>query len=180
MLELSTACPSTDCLSQPSIIPTSAPHSLRAIVATAIHHFCNRPTSCHRINLFMVYLTALSGPILQFPSCCSQVCADFFQRALYGQQLLQPSWFVFTYVACLYMSFDSVACYLLCEAASTVEHILIFCWPLISVYLFINPLAPELFFLILAHSVYKMWIIQEPNKLALWNKLHFEEKKRRV
>ena len=36
------------------------------------------------------------------------------------------------------------------------------------------------FFLILAHPVYKMWIIQEPNKLALWNKLHFEEKKRRV
>jgi hypothetical protein len=41
----------------------------------------------------------------------------------------------------------------------------------------INPLAQELFFLILAHHVYKMWIIQEPNKLALWNKLHFEEKK---
>ena len=40
-----------------------------------------------------------------------------------------------------------------------------------------NPLAPELFFLILAHRVYKMWIIQEPNKLALWNKLYFEEKK---
>ena len=36
------------------------------------------------------------------------------------------------------------------------------------------------FFLILAQPVYKMWIIQEPNKLALWNKLHFEEKKRRV
>ena len=33
------------------------------------------------------------------------------------------------------------------------------------------------FFLILAHPVYKMWIIQEPNKLALWKKLHFEEKK---
>ena len=33
------------------------------------------------------------------------------------------------------------------------------------------------FFLILAHSVYKMWIIQEPNKLILWNKLHFKEKK---
>ena len=33
------------------------------------------------------------------------------------------------------------------------------------------------FFLILAQPVYKMWIIQEPNKLALWNKLHFEEKK---
>ena len=41
----------------------------------------------------------------------------------------------------------------------------------------INPLAPELFFLILAHPVYKIWIIQEPNKLALWNKLHFEEEK---
>ena len=42
----------------------------------------------------------------------------------------------------------------------------------------INPVAPELlFFLISAHPVYTMWIIQEPNKLALWNKLHFEEKK---
>jgi len=35
----------------------------------------------------------------------------------------------------------------------------------------------ELFFLILAHPVYKMWIIQEPNTLELWNKLHFEEVK---
>ena len=33
------------------------------------------------------------------------------------------------------------------------------------------------FFLILAHPVYKMWMIQEPNKLELWNKLHFEEEK---
>jgi len=33
------------------------------------------------------------------------------------------------------------------------------------------------FFLILAHTVYKMWIIQEPNTPELWNKLHFEEKK---
>ena len=33
------------------------------------------------------------------------------------------------------------------------------------------------FFLILAHTVYKMWIIQEPKKLELWNKLHFEEEK---
>jgi len=31
----------------------------------------------------------------------------------------------------------------------------------------INLLAPELFFLILAHSVYKMCIIQEPNTLEL-------------
>ena len=42
---------------------------------------------------------------------------------------------------------------------------------------YINPLGSELFFLILAHSVYKMWIVQEPNKLELWNKLHFEGKK---
>jgi len=41
----------------------------------------------------------------------------------------------------------------------------------------INFLAPELFFFILAHTVYKMWIIQEPNTLELWNKLHFEEEK---
>ena len=36
------------------------------------------------------------------------------------------------------------------------------CWMLM-----INLLAPELFFLVLAHPVYKMFIIQEPNKLAL-------------
>ena len=41
----------------------------------------------------------------------------------------------------------------------------------------INLLVPELFILILAHPVYKMWIKQEPNTLELWNKLHFEEKK---
>jgi len=42
----------------------------------------------------------------------------------------------------------------------------------------INLLAPELlFFLILAHSVYKTWILQEPNTLELWNKLHLEEEK---
>ena len=29
----------------------------------------------------------------------------------------------------------------------------------------------------LAHSVYKMWIKQEPKTLELWNKLHFEEEK---
>ena len=33
------------------------------------------------------------------------------------------------------------------------------------------------FYLIWAHPVYKMWIIQEPNMLELWNKLNFEEKK---
>ena len=42
---------------------------------------------------------------------------------------------------------------------------------------YVNPLATEFFFLILAHPVYKMWIIQEPKKVALWNKRNFEEKK---
>jgi len=42
------------------------------------------------------------------------------------------------------------------------------------------PFGARIIFLILAHSIYKMWIIQEPNKLELWNKLHFKEKKRRV
>jgi hypothetical protein len=32
------------------------------------------------------------------------------------------------------------------------------------------------FFNFLAHPVYKMWIIQEPKKVSLWNKRHFEEK----
>jgi hypothetical protein len=41
---------------------------------------------------------------------------------------------------------------------------------------YLNLLVPELF-LILAHPVYKMWIIHEPNTLELWNKLHFEEEK---
>ena len=40
----------------------------------------------------------------------------------------------------------------------------------------LNLLAPELF-LIFAHPVYKMWKIQEPNRLEVWNKMHFEEKK---
>jgi len=28
--------------------------------------------------------------------------------------------------------------------------------------------------------VYKMWIIQEPNMLELWNKLHFEEEEKKM
>ena len=43
-----------------------------------------------------------------------------------------------------------------------------------------QPRIAGIIFLILAHPVYKMWIIQEPNTLELWNKLHFEEKKWRV
>jgi hypothetical protein len=41
----------------------------------------------------------------------------------------------------------------------------------------INLLAMDFFFQILAHPVFKMWVIQKPNKVALWNKRHFEEKK---
>jgi hypothetical protein len=41
----------------------------------------------------------------------------------------------------------------------------------------LNLLDPELFFLVLAHPVYKMRIIQEPNTIELWSKLHFEEEK---
>ena len=38
-----------------------------------------------------------------------------------------------------------------------------------------------IFFLqILAHPVFKMWVIQKPNKVALWNKQHFEEKKMEI
>jgi len=47
----------------------------------------------------------------------------------------------------------------------------------LQVVIFLNLLAPELFFKILAHTVYKMWIKQEPNTLQLWNKLHFEGEK---
>ena len=45
-----------------------------------------------------------------------------------------------------------------------------------NIEMYFKLLEPELFFLILAHPVYKMWIIKEPNALELWNKLHFEEK----
>jgi len=40
-----------------------------------------------------------------------------------------------------------------------------------------NLLEPELFFFNFSTTVYKMWIIQEPNTLELWNKLNFEAEK---
>ena len=43
-----------------------------------------------------------------------------------------------------------------------------------------NLLATDFFFQILAHPVFKMWVIQIPNKVALRNKRHFEEKKWRL
>ena len=39
-------------------------------------------------------------------------------------------------------------------------------------------LEPEFFFNF-STPVYKMWIIPEPNTLELWNKLHFEEEKKK-
>ena len=50
----------------------------------------------------------------------------------------------------------------------------------ISTLNFNEPFGAGIIFLILAHSLYKMWIIQEPNKLELWNKLNFKEKKNGV
>ena len=38
----------------------------------------------------------------------------------------------------------------------------------------------RVFLQILAHPVFKMWVIQKPNKVALWNKWHFEETKWRL
>jgi hypothetical protein len=32
----------------------------------------------------------------------------------------------------------------------------------------------------LAHPVFKMWVIQKPDNVALWNKQHFEGKKLRL
>ena len=42
-----------------------------------------------------------------------------------------------------------------------------------------KPFGAGIFFKILAHSVFKMWILQESKKIALWNKRHLEEKKKR-
>ena len=47
------------------------------------------------------------------------------------------------------------------------------CWEILT-------FGDGLFFQILAHSVFKMWVIQKPNKVALWNKRHFEENKMEI
>ena len=41
-----------------------------------------------------------------------------------------------------------------------------------------KPFGARIFFKILAHSVFKMWILQESKKIALWNKRHLEERKK--
>ena len=40
-----------------------------------------------------------------------------------------------------------------------------------------NHFETDFFFQILAHPVFKMWVIQKPNKVALWNKRIFKRKK---
>jgi len=48
------------------------------------------------------------------------------------------------------------------------------------IFILFKLLAPDFFFLNLTQPVYKMWIIQEPNTLELWNKLHFEKEKTEI
>jgi hypothetical protein len=43
----------------------------------------------------------------------------------------------------------------------------------------INLLATD-FLKMLAHPVFKMWVIKKPNNVALWNKRHFEERKMEI
>ena len=44
----------------------------------------------------------------------------------------------------------------------------------------LNLLARDFLFQILAHPVFKMRVIRKPNKVALSNKRHFEEKKMEI
>ena len=49
-----------------------------------------------------------------------------------------------------------------------------------SIVTVIDLLATDFFFQILAHPVFKMWVIQKPNNVALWNKRHFEGEKMEI
>ena len=49
--------------------------------------------------------------------------------------------------------------------------------PYVFMSVLLNLLVTDFFFQILSHPVFKMWVIQKPNKVALRNKRHFEEKK---
>ena len=44
----------------------------------------------------------------------------------------------------------------------------------------INLLATDFLFQMLAHAVFKMWVRQKPNKVALWNNGHFEGEKMEI
>ena len=45
---------------------------------------------------------------------------------------------------------------------------------------YINLLATDFFFSNFSTPVFKMWVIQKPNKVALWNKRYFEEEKMEI
>ena len=70
------------------------------------------------------------------------------------------------------------------EGISCIFRVILLSWILLQYYppkwACINLLATDFFFQILAHPVFKMWVIQKPNKVALWNKRHFEGKKWRL
>ena len=85
-----------------------------------------------------------------------------------GRNILNLAWDI---------SFKSIYC----------RVILMCCWPASwyirvtwtnKVHYFLLTFWGRNYFFNLPHSVYKMWITQEPNKLDLWNKLHFKEKKK--
>ena len=67
-----------------------------------------------------------------------------------------------------------------CPSRPRFEHSNNILWIELISGLVINLLEPECYNLIVAHSVGKMRIIQEPNKVALWNKRHFEEEKTEI
>ena len=86
-----------------------------------------------------------------------------FGNRIFVQSCILPKWLDCVYIHLAYRKIELLYEELSEEDALCVETL--------------NLLAPGLFFLILAHPVYKMWIIQEPNMLDLWNKLHCEEEK---
>ena len=120
------------------------------------------------------------------PACCSQSCGHpqrAKKRKIISWKFKQPFFFVdrkgtklreigFWRGTC---SFAKPVCTLITRYAITTQLTLQFCTAFFSRYLTFR--RRNYFFLILAHPVYKMWIIQEPNTLELWNKLHFEEEK---
>jgi hypothetical protein len=54
-------------------------------------------------------------------------------------------------------------------------------WPsTLNIFKFLSHFQPGPLFEIFAHPVFKMWITRKPNKVALWNKRHFEERKAEI
>ena len=61
-----------------------------------------------------------------------------------------------------------------------VEFLNVKTWWYVKTPLGFNLLATDFFFQILAPPVFKRWVIQKPNKVALWNKRHFEGEKMEI